>query len=117
MEARSADRIPLGPEWQYEPKWDGFRCLVFRDHEHIELQAKSGRSLTRYFPEIAAAFLALTPIQFVLDGEIAVPSEGGFSFDALLQRIHPAASRVGKLAIETPAIMIAFDMLVDSDGR
>ena len=116
MEALSVDDIPEGPDWQYEPKWDGFRCLVFRDGKTVELQSKSGQSLTRYSPELVAAVAALKPARFVLDGEIVVPDGRAFSFDALLQRIHPAASRVKKLALETPALLIVFDMLVDSDG-
>jgi ATP-dependent DNA ligase len=116
MEALSVDEVPVGPEWQYEPKWDGFRCLAFRDGAKIELQSKSGQSLTRYYPEIVAAVAALKPRQFVLDGEIVVPEGKAFSFDALLQRIHPAASRVQKLAVETPGLYIVFDLLVDDDG-
>src|ERR1700722_5438375 len=117
MEALSVDTIPVGKEWRYEPKWDGFRCLVFRDGAKVELQSKSGRSMTRYFPELVAALAALKPKQFVLDGEIAVPSDGAFSFDALLQRIHPAPSRMHKLSIETPSLLIAFDLLVAPDGE
>src|ERR1700683_3315557 len=117
MEALSVEAIPAGPEWQYEPKWDGFRTLAFADGKKLELQSKSGRSMTRYFPEVVEALRALAPKKFVLDGEIAVPSGRGFSFDALLQRVHPAASRVRKLAVETPAIFIAFDLLVDAEGR
>ena len=117
MEALSVDEIPVGAEWQYEPKWDGFRCVAFRDGEYIELQSKSGRSIKRYFPELAAALLGLTAKQFVLDGEIAIPADGGFSFDDLLQRIHPAPSRVNKLAAETPALFILFDLLVDTYGH
>src|ERR1700684_1333426 len=117
MEALSVEEIPVGSEWQYEPKWDGFRTLVFRDGNKLELQSKSGRSMTRYFPEVVDALRALTPKKFVLDGEIAVPSGRGFSFDALLQRVHPAPSRVRKLAVETPALFIAFDLLVDAEGR
>src|SRR4051812_27773493 len=116
MEALSVDEIPAGDEWQYEPKWDGFRCLVFRDGKSIELQSKSGQSLTRYFPEIVAAVATLKPQNFVLDGEIAVPEGRVFSFDNLLQRIHPAASRVNRLAKETPALLILFDLLVE-DGE
>jgi ATP-dependent DNA ligase len=117
MEALSVDQIPVGQQWQYEPKWDGLRCLVFRDGKKLDLQSKSGRMLTRYFPELVTAVGALKPKQFVLDGEIVVPSGGAFSFDALLQRIHPAASRVKKLSVETPALLIVFDLLVDADGR
>jgi ATP-dependent DNA ligase len=117
MEARSVDDIPAGPEWQYEPKWDGFRCLVFRDGESVTLQSKAGKPLTRYFPDVVAAVRALKPKQFALDGEIAVPHDGAFSFDDLLQRIHPAQSRIQKLAAETPALLIAFDLLQDERGN
>src|SRR5437763_1454008 len=117
MEAQSVERIPRVEVWQYEPKWDGFRCLVFRDCERIELQSKSGQPLTRYFPELAEAFARLPGPAFVLDGEIVVPAGDAYDFDALLQRIHPAASRVKKLAAETPARFIAFDLLAAEDGR
>jgi len=117
MEALSVDEIPAGQDWQYEPKWDGFRCLVFRDGDKVALQSKSGQSLSRYFPEIVAAAAALKPKQFVLDGEIVVPRGRVFSFDDLLQRIHPAASRVQRLAQETPAVLIVFDLLIDADGE
>jgi ATP-dependent DNA ligase len=117
MEAFSVDEIPIGREWQYEPKWDGFRCLVFRDGARVELQSKSGRMMTRYFPELVAAILELRFTRFVLDGEIVVPADGAFSFDALLQRIHPALSRVNRLAAETPALLIVFDLLVGTNGR
>jgi ATP-dependent DNA ligase len=117
MEALSVDEIPAGEEWQYEPKWDGFRCLVFRDHDSVELQSKAGQPLTRYFPEIVEAARALSPKMFVLDGEIVVPADGAFSFDALLQRIHPAATRIKRLATETPSLLIVFDLLAGSDGR
>src|SRR5262245_33439217 len=117
MEALSVEEIPRGDEWQYEPKWDGFRCLVFRDGDKVELQSKSGQPLTRYFPEIVEAVRELKAKSFVLDGEMVVPADGGFSFDALLQRIHPAASRVQKLAVETPALLIVFDLLVDDDAK
>jgi ATP-dependent DNA ligase len=117
MEAQSVDEIPAGKEWQYEPKWDGFRCLVFRDGAKVELQSKSGQTLTRYFPDVVAAVSTLSAKRCVLDGEIVVPSDGSFSFDDLLQRIHPAASRVAKLSKETPALLILFDLLVDADGK
>jgi ATP-dependent DNA ligase len=117
MEALPVDAIPAGPDWQYEPKWDGFRCLAFRDGGEVKLQSKAGRPLYRYFPEMVEALAALDARAFVLDGEVAVPADGGFSFDALLQRIHPAASRVKRLAAETPAIFIAFDLLAGADGR
>jgi ATP-dependent DNA ligase len=117
MEATSVDAIPAGPEWQYEPKWDGFRCLVFRDGDNVELQSKAGKPLTRYFPDVVASAKALPARQFVLDGEIVVPRGRAFSFDDLLQRIHPAASRIAKLAQETPALLIVFDLLEDERGR
>ena len=113
MEALSVDQAPVGDEWQYEPKWDGFRCLVFRDGDKITLQSKAGKPLTRYFPDVVEAVRALGAKHFVLDGEIVVPEGRAFSFDALLQRIHPAASRVEKLAKETPALIIVFDLLAD----
>src|SRR5213075_3498342 len=88
MEAKSVEKLPVGDNWQYEPKWDGFRCLAFRDGDKVELQSKSGQPLARYFPEVVEAVRALKPTRFVLDGEIAVPVEGTLSFDDLLQRIH-----------------------------
>jgi ATP-dependent DNA ligase len=111
MEARSVDEIPQGPEWQYEPKWDGFRCILARDAGDVAMFSKSGQDLKRYFPEIVAAALDLNAKSFILDGEIIVSVEGQFSFDDLLQRIHPAASRVKRLAAETPALYLAFDLL------
>src|SRR5262245_34176576 len=117
MEALSVDEVPAGPEWQYEPKWDGFRCLAFRDHDDVHLQSKSGQPLTRYYPELVDALRKLAAKRFGLDGEIVVPSDGAFSFDALLQRIHPAATRINRLAQETPALLIVFDLLADTDGR
>jgi len=84
MEALSVDSIPRGEHWQYEPKWDGFRCLVFREGGSVELQSKSGRSMTRYFPELVDTLRQLKPAEFVLDGEIVVPISGALSFDALL---------------------------------
>lgn len=113
METRSAARIPEGEEWTYEPKWDGFRCLAFRDGGEIELQSKSGETLTRYFPEIVAALADAKGRRFVTDGELLIPSGDGADFDALLQRIHPAESRVRKLAKETPASYVLFDLLVE----
>jgi ATP-dependent DNA ligase len=117
MEALPVEDVPQGAAWQYEPKWDGFRCLAFRDGEKLELQSKAGRPLDRYFPEIREALGRLDAGAFVLDGELAVPDGKTFSFDALLQRIHPAASRVRKLAQETPAVFIVFDLLAGADGR
>ena len=117
MEAQSVDTIPEGDQWQYEPKWDGFRCVVFRDGDNIELQSKAGQPLTRYFPEVVTAVSTIKAKQFVLDGELVVPVGRAFSFDDLLLRIHPAASRVAKLAAESPATLIVFDLLVDDRGK
>src|SRR5438105_7479014 len=111
METRSVDAIPRGPQWQYEPKWDGFRCLLSRRGDHVDLRSKSGEDLARYFPELVSAALKLKAERFVLDGEIVVPHGKAFSFDDLLQRIHPAASRVKKLSQDTPALYLAFDLL------
>ena len=117
MEALLVDRIPEGSGWQYEPKWDGFRCLAFRDGSDVELQSKSGQPLGRYFPEVRESLLRIAARKFVLDGEIVVPAGEALSFDALLLRIHPAESRIRKLSKETPAALIAFDLLVDARGR
>ena len=117
MEAKLVAELPSGPQYQYEPKWDGFRCLAFRDGEGIELQSKSGQPLARYFPEVVEHLRSLAARAFVLDGEIVVPVDGRLSFDDLLQRIHPAASRIERLARERPAVLIVFDLLVDASGR
>jgi ATP-dependent DNA ligase len=116
MEAKIAGELPSGPEWEYEPKWDGFRCLAFKDGKEIELQSKAGQLLTRYFPEIVAALEHVKAETFVLDGELVVPVEGHLSFNDLLQRIHPAASRVEKLSHSHPAQLVIFDLLVDDKG-
>jgi ATP-dependent DNA ligase len=113
MEARSVDVIPRGKEWQYEPKWDGFRCLLSRQGGTVDLRSKSGEDLARYFPELVEAAVRLKTASFLLDGEIVVPHGKTFSFDDLLQRIHPAASRVTKLSRETPAMFLAFDLLAE----
>lgn len=117
MEALLVAELPRGASWQYEPKWDGFRCLAFRDGQNLELQSKSGQTLGRYFPEVLEALLKLKATKFVIDGELVITIKGDPSFDALLQRIHPAASRVAKLAQETPARLIVFDILVDEQGK
>ncbi|MBC8031200.1 MAG: ATP-dependent DNA ligase [Pyrinomonadaceae bacterium] len=117
MEALLVNEMPTGDNWQYEPKWDGFRCIAFRDGDKVELQSKSGQSLGRYFPEIVAAVAKVKATQFVIDGELIITLDGEPSFDALLQRIHPAASRVAKLSKETPARFVVFDLLVDEQGR
>ncbi len=113
METRQVARIPEGDAWSYEPKWDGFRCIAFRDGDDVELQSKSGESLTRYFPEIVTALKEAGAREFVADGELLVADETGSDFDALLQRIHPAESRVRRLAQETPASYVLFDLLVE----
>jgi len=117
MEARTAEKIPLGDGWQYEPKWDGFRCLAFRKGDSVVLQSKAGQPLGRYFPELVAGLAALPVRTFVLDGEIVIRKNGALAFDALLQRIHPAESRIRKLSRETPASLYVFDLLVDERGR
>ena len=111
MEARAVSEIPRGRQWQYEPKWDGFRCLLGRSRDATAMRSKSGRDLVRYFPEIVTAALKLPERSYVLDGELVIPNKRGFSFDDLLQRIHPAESRVIRLAAETPALFVAFDLL------
>jgi ATP-dependent DNA ligase len=116
MEARLVDVLPDEPGWQFEPKWDGFRCLAFRAGEAVELRAKSGKPLARYFPEMTAALRGLAPDRFVLDGELVIPAGETFSFDALQMRVHPAESRIRKLAAETPAVLIAFDLLATPGG-
>ncbi len=117
MEALAVAEVPVGRQWQYEPKWDGFRCLAFRDGDRIQLQSKSGQPLARYFPDLVAALAQLKARQFVLDGEIVVPVGGRLSFDDLLLRVHPAASRVQKLAAEHPAMFVAFDLLAGERGK
>ena len=117
MEALQVSELPLGSEWQYEPKWAGFRCIAFRDGTKIDLMSKSGKPLGRYFPDIVAALKELRAERFVVDGEIVIPVGRQLSFDDLLQRIHPAASRVRMLAAEHPAMLIAFDLLVDEKGK
>jgi ATP-dependent DNA ligase len=117
MEAEPASELPIGTIWQYEPKWDGFRCLAFRDRKRVDLISKSGKLLTRYFPELVTALVSLKPTRFVLDGEIVIPVDSSLSFDHLLMRIHPAASRIERLSHETPCVFIIFDLLVDEKGR
>ena len=121
MLAKAADTIPTqsdGAPWLYEPKWDGFRCIVFRDGDHLELASRNERPFTRYFPELIPAMLAQLPDRCVIDGEIVIPDgDRGLDFDALLQRIHPAESRVRRLAAETPASFVAFDLLAIDDDN
>ena len=116
MKARAVKSFPIGKEWMYEPKWDGFRCLVFRDEENIFLQSRTGKSLTPAFPEIVAAFRALSPKRFVLDGELAMPTENGFSFDGLVNRLRIGSARLALGARDSPAIYIVFDMLANSEN-
>jgi ATP-dependent DNA ligase len=116
MEAETVEEIPLGVQWQYEPKWDGFRCLAFRRATKIELQSKSGKPLARYFPEVVAELGKLRPDSFVLDGEIVIPIGNRVSFNDLLMRIHPAESRIRRLAERTPAMYIVFDLLENEAG-
>ena len=118
MEARSAKTLPdeMG-KWQYEPKWDGFRCLVFKEESAAELRGKSGKALGRFFPEVIALLRDLPVERFVADGELVIEIDGRLSFDALQMRLHPAESRIRKLAAETPARLVLFDMLISSDGE
>jgi ATP-dependent DNA ligase len=117
MEAASAAVLPNGGGWQYEPKWDGFRCLAFRDGDEVRIQSKAGKPLGRYFPDVVAALAALRAGRFVLDGEIVIPVDGRLSFDELLLRVHPAASRVRALVEAHPARLEVFDLLADERGR
>jgi ATP-dependent DNA ligase len=117
MEAKSVEELPRGEGWQYEPKWDGFRCLAFRRDDQVLLQSKAGQPLGRYFPELVDSLRKLHPQQFVLDGEIVIFSGEHLAFDDLLQRIHPAESRIRKLAAQTPATLMCFDLLVDDKGK
>ncbi len=111
MLAKLVRDMPAGPGLSYEPKWDGFRCIVFRDGDEVELGSRNERPLTRYFPEVVAALLEQLPARCVLDGEVVIAGAGGLDFEALLQRIHPADSRVRMLAEATPASFVAFDLL------
>jgi ATP-dependent DNA ligase len=117
MEAESVPALPAGPEWQYEPKWDGFRCLAFRDGDEVRIQSKAGKPLGRYFPDVVEDVAALDARRFVLDGEIVIPVDGRLSFDELLLRVHPAESRVRTLVEAHRARLVVFDLLVDERGR
>lgn len=117
MEALAATELPVGPEWQYEPKWDGFRCIASRDGAAVELQSKSGQPLGRYFPDIVEALSAVPAKRFVLDGELVIPVDGDLSFNELQLRLHPAASRVNMLAKARPALYVVFDLLTDERGH
>jgi ATP-dependent DNA ligase len=113
--ARSAKALPEGDEWRYEPKYDGFRMLAYRDGGEVYLQSRGGKPMNRYFPEVEAQLLAMPEQRVVLDGEVVIVVDGVYEFDLLSQRIHPAASRVEKLAAETPAVFHAFDVLAVGD--
>src|ERR671916_279660 len=115
MLAKAATKLPTGDGLFYEPKWDGFRCIVFRDGDEVELGSRNERPLTRYFPEVVAAVRAHLPERCVVDGEIVVPRGDRLHFEDLLQRIHPAQSRVDLLAEQTPASFVAFDLLALGD--
>ena len=117
MEARSAEKLPEGVNWQYEPKWDGFRCLAFKEGSQIDLRAKSGKPLGRYFPEMVTLLRNWPAERFVVDGELVIEIEGKPAFDALQMRLHPAESRIRKLASETPAKLMLFDLLAGIDGE
>ncbi len=117
MEALAASEVPEGPEWQYEPKWDGFRCIASRDHGAVELQSKSGQPLARYFPDMVEELKKLGAQRFTLDGELVIPVDGDLSFNELQLRLHPAASRVKMLAAKHPSLYLVFDMLADERGR
>ena len=120
MLAKSVKTIPQG-DYLYEPKWDGFRAIVFRDGDDVEIGSRNEKPMTRYFPEVVEAVLANLPERCVLDGELILvgPSGDRLDFEALQQRIHPAVSRINRLAAETPARFVAFDLLAlgDEIGR
>ena len=116
-EAEQAEELPVGEGWQYEPKWDGFRCLAFRDGDEVELRSKAGKPLGRYFPDVVEAVRGLRARRFVLDGEIVVPVGDTLSFEELQLRLHPAESRVRKLAAAHPALLVAFDLLLAERGN
>ena len=116
MEAKLVDALPEEAGWRFEPKWDGFRCLVYRDRKDVALQSKSGKPLARYFPEVVEAILRIRADRFVIDGELIIPVGGVLSFDALQMRLHPAESRIRKLAASTPAQLMLFGCLVAEDG-
>src|SRR5215471_1678698 len=116
MEAISVTSIPEGSSWQYEPKWDGFRCLAFKDGKKVELQSKSEKMLTRHFPEVAQAITKLQTGNIVLDGELVIPVDGNLSFDHLIGRLGASAATARKLAAEHPAVFFVFDLLADETG-
>src|SRR6187200_2685056 len=111
MEAKLAEEIPSDDDWLYEPKWDGFRFLAFKSEDAVDIRGKSGKPLGRYFPELIELLGSLKALEFVVDGEIVIEVAGHYSFDALQMRLHPAESRIRKLAAQTPARLVLFDML------
>ena len=115
MLAKAVHEVPRQPGLRYEPKWDGFRCIAFRDGDELELGSRNDRPLTRYFPELVDVLKAALPPRCVVDGEVVVVTDDGLDFEALQQRLHPAASRVNRLALETPASFVAFDLLALDD--
>src|SRR5256884_7265917 len=115
MLSKAADALPDGDGWQFEPKWDGFRTLVFRDGDEIVLQSRDEKPMNRYFPELLAPLAERLPERCVVDGEIVIAGAGGLDFEALLLRIHPAASRVKLLASQSPASFVAWDLLALGD--
>src|SRR3954447_16524459 len=115
MLAKAADSLPDGEGWLFEPKWDGFRAIVFRDGDETYIQSRDLKPLDRYFPELPPVLRANLPQRCVIDGEIVIPSDRGLDFEALLLRIHPAESRVKMLAAETPASFVAWDLLAIDD--
>jgi len=117
MEAKSATELPTGNHWQYEPKWDGFRCIAFRAGEKIELQSKAGRSLTRYFPDITDALRSIVAQRFVIDGELVISVDGTLSFESLVERMNRSAKQVMELARQHPALFLIFDILVADDDE
>jgi ATP-dependent DNA ligase len=115
MLSKPVRELPTGEGWLFEPKWDGFRAIVFRDGDRLYLQSRDLRPLDRYFPDLAVPLRASLPARSVVDGEIVIATREGLDFDALQLRLHPAASRVAKLAAETPASFVAFDILAEGD--
>src|SRR5919202_877498 len=116
MEALLAAELPDGEGWQFEPKWDGFRCLARRDADEVTLTSKSGKPLARYFPEVVEMLRGLKDKNFLLDGELIIPVGDALSFDALQLRLHPAETRIRKLPVQTPAELMLFDFL-ERDGK
>ncbi len=117
MEAKPVTDLPKGDDWLYEPKWDGYRCLAFRDGKKVDLRSKRGTLLNRYFPEVVAGLAKLKAKKFVLDGELLVMCNGKSDFDNLQLRMHPAESRIKKLSVELPAVLMSFDLLADAKGK